>query len=226
SNLGAGNYIVSLGEVEGWVWGDGRTPPPLIPFEQICAAPATATFTNTPLPTSTFTLTPLPTSTFTLTPLPLATTASSTNPSPTPRMPTSNPVSLPTSSPTPIPPTPTSALQAPLRTPTLTPSPTITLPFGVLLAATTVAPAQNPPQSLAEPPTEVALDLQAISLTATAAEAARQPEPPHGEGQQPEGMSQIGFGIPALDIVYFVFFAIVGGLLIILIVLVRRRGGA
>ncbi|MCS7247529.1 MAG: hypothetical protein NZ840_04720 [Anaerolineales bacterium] len=226
SNLGASNYIVSPGEVEGWIWGDGRTPPPLIPFEQICAAPATATSTSTPLPTSTFTLTPLPTSTFTLTPLPLATTASPPNPSPTPRLPTSAPVSLPTSSPTPIPPTATSALQGPLRTPTLTPSPTITLPFGAFVAATTVAPAQNPPQSLAEQPTEVALDLQAISLTATAAEAARQFESPSGEGQQPQEASQVGFGIPALDIAYFVFFAIAGGLLITLIVLVRRRGGA
>ncbi len=226
SNLGASNYIVSPGEVEGWIWGSGGAPPPLYTFEQICAPTATTTFTFTPLPTTTFTLTPLPsatftlaplqTSTFTFTPLPMLTftavapSAGTSLPSPTAAPPTS-------------PPTATQPPQASLRTPSLTPSPTITLPFGVAIAATTVAPVQNPPQVAQHPSTEVALDLQAISLTATAAEAARQSEALQ-EGQPAQAAGDIGFGINALDIAYLTFFAIVGGLLILLIVLVRRRG--
>ncbi|MFN3308891.1 MAG: hypothetical protein ACK44E_06740 [Anaerolineales bacterium] len=226
SNLGASNYIVSPGEVEGWVWGSGGTPPPLYTFDQICAPAATATFTFTPLPTATFTLTPLPsatftpaplqTSTFTFTPLPMLTftaavpSAGTSLPSPTAAPPTS-------------PPTATQPLQAAPRTPSLTPSPTITLPFGVAIAATTSAPAQNPPQIAQPPSTEMALDLQSISLTATAAEAARQSDPLQG-GQQAQAAGDIGFGINALDIAYLTFFAIVAALLLLLIVLVRRRG--
>jgi hypothetical protein len=46
---------VQDGDVEGWNWGE-QEPPPLVPFEQICAPPATPT----PVPTATPTETPLP----------------------------------------------------------------------------------------------------------------------------------------------------------------------
>ena len=64
SGTGASNHAVGDGDVEGWVWGigtiSGASPPPLIPFEDICApaipSPAptvTSTPTNTPAPTNT-----------------------------------------------------------------------------------------------------------------------------------------------------------------------------
>lgn len=55
STLGAEAYRVRDGGVEGWNWSEGG-PPPVVPFEQICAPLATAT----PVPTATPTHTPLP----------------------------------------------------------------------------------------------------------------------------------------------------------------------
>ncbi|PWH17507.1 MAG: hypothetical protein DDG59_08055 [Anaerolineae bacterium] len=110
------------------------------------------------------------------------------------------------------------------RTSTLTPSPTITLPFGIAVAATTVAPAQNLPQSVSSPSSEMVLDLQSLSMTATAVEAARQSELLQEEGKPEDASSQMGFGTQVLDIAYVIFLVLVGGLLILLIVLVRRRG--
>jgi hypothetical protein len=55
SQLGADRYLVQPGAVEGWNWGE-QEPPPVVPFEQICVPPATAT----PVPTATPTDTPLP----------------------------------------------------------------------------------------------------------------------------------------------------------------------
>lgn len=53
SQLGASNYKVRDGDVEGWAWGEGSmndaAAPPVIPFDQICAPPAT----DTPVPTDT-----------------------------------------------------------------------------------------------------------------------------------------------------------------------------
>jgi len=46
SPTGAGSYTVRTGDVEGWSWGPGE-PPPVVPFDQICAPPST----NTPPPT-------------------------------------------------------------------------------------------------------------------------------------------------------------------------------
>ena len=48
SPVGASIYKVHDGDVEGWRWGGGD-PPPVIPFDQICAPPAT----DTPVPTDT-----------------------------------------------------------------------------------------------------------------------------------------------------------------------------
>lgn len=51
SQAGASGYTVHPGDVEGWSWGAGD-PPPVVPFDQICAPPATDTPppTDTPLP--------------------------------------------------------------------------------------------------------------------------------------------------------------------------------
>lgn len=64
SQFGASGYKVRNGDVEGWGWGEGQInasgeQPPIIPFEQICAQPATETpvATDTPIPP---TNTPIP----------------------------------------------------------------------------------------------------------------------------------------------------------------------
>ena len=54
SNLGASDYQVRHGQVEGWHWGT-ESPPPVISFDQICAPAATNT---PPPPTATPTLPP------------------------------------------------------------------------------------------------------------------------------------------------------------------------
>jgi hypothetical protein len=73
SQVGAASWKIHDGDVDGWSWGPGTygtngTEPPRVRFDQICAAPATAT--NTPVP-PTATATPVPptaTRTPTLTP--------------------------------------------------------------------------------------------------------------------------------------------------------------
>lgn len=78
SNRGASNSKVSDGEVEGWVWGERSADgsgeePPVRQFDEICAAPPTATptlpFTSTPPPTDTPTATSTPEPTDTPTPI-------------------------------------------------------------------------------------------------------------------------------------------------------------
>ena len=81
AQLGASARKVQNGDVEGWGWGEGKInasghEPPLIPFDQICAPPAT----STPLPTDT----PIP-------------------PTATPIPPTDTPVSTETARPTTVP---------------------------------------------------------------------------------------------------------------------------
>jgi hypothetical protein len=75
SQLGASSYMVSNGNVEGWVWGAGSPSsapqPPVVDFNSVCAPPATATFTPSPLPpTATPTRTPTDTPRPTSTPVP------------------------------------------------------------------------------------------------------------------------------------------------------------
>jgi hypothetical protein len=92
SNVGASSHTVHNGDVEGWRWGTGDAPPAM-PFDQICAPPAT----DTPVPTGTpipVTDTPVPTSTpipATSTPVPPTNTPF---PSATPE-PEQNPTSAP-----------------------------------------------------------------------------------------------------------------------------------
>jgi hypothetical protein len=54
AGLGCGSRIVRDGDVEGWVWGDGHTPPPLISLDDICG-------TDETIDTLATTLTPPPT---------------------------------------------------------------------------------------------------------------------------------------------------------------------
>ena len=61
SQASVSGYTVRNGEIEGWSWGSGE-PPPVVPFDQICAPPPT----DTPPPTNTLlppTDTPPPTNT-------------------------------------------------------------------------------------------------------------------------------------------------------------------
>jgi len=72
SQVGASSYQVTDGALEGWSWGPGSfgasgTQPPQVAFQDVCAAPATATSTATPTATATATLVP------TATPSPTAT---------------------------------------------------------------------------------------------------------------------------------------------------------
>ncbi len=71
STLGASNFFLHHGDVDGWSWGGG-TPPPVYSFDQICAPPPTNTPTVAPTPTAT----PLPTMPPTDTPLPATPTLS------------------------------------------------------------------------------------------------------------------------------------------------------
>jgi hypothetical protein len=62
SQAGASGYTVRDGDVEGWSWGSGGSPP-VVPFDQICATFATDTPpppTDTPVSEATPTHTPVP----------------------------------------------------------------------------------------------------------------------------------------------------------------------
>ncbi|MEM7118818.1 MAG: hypothetical protein AAF614_40750 [Chloroflexota bacterium] len=119
SGLGANNYTVYDGAVEGWRWGQGSTqnadPPPFYAFGDICTAPDTPT----PIPivvqaTATATTSssqPNPTATMTQTAVP-------TTP------PTATATVLPTNSPTPL---PTATATSETESNAVTPSPTVDL---------------------------------------------------------------------------------------------------
>lgn len=94
------------------------------------------------------------------------------------------------------------------------------------MAATTVSPSQNLPQMQPGAPAEDGLDLESISLTATAVEASRQAELFEENGRREAAQSLGGFGLGSLDVAYLVFFAVAGGLLVLLLILIRRRGAS
>ena len=63
SGVGASGWQVHDGDVDGWVWGDGSTAPPVVAFEEVCppegdrpavpteaSRPVSATITPAPLP--------------------------------------------------------------------------------------------------------------------------------------------------------------------------------
>jgi hypothetical protein len=54
AGMGTADHVLYDGDVDGWVWGDGRTPPPLLTWEEIWAQGGTAQPTvPPPLPTAT-----------------------------------------------------------------------------------------------------------------------------------------------------------------------------
>jgi hypothetical protein len=57
SQVGAGYHRVRDGDIDAWLWGDGQSPPSVVPFEQIC------TSTEPPTGRNTLALTPIPTAT-------------------------------------------------------------------------------------------------------------------------------------------------------------------
>jgi hypothetical protein len=76
AGMGAANHSLAAGDVDGWVWGDGSTPPPLLTWEQIWAAsaPAPTTSLPTPLPSTT----PVPAATAPMRPTAVPTEPAST----------------------------------------------------------------------------------------------------------------------------------------------------
>lgn len=85
SGLGAANYKVKHGEIQGWVWGKGTIgssaqKPPDVEFDDVCLPPPT----NTPSPTPTATPQPTATSTATATPEPTDTPGPTDTPEPEP----------------------------------------------------------------------------------------------------------------------------------------------
>ena len=149
ASVGANGRRLHSGDVDGWMWGQGD-PPPVVPLEQICAPPATAT----PLPTAS--PTPVPTATPTLPP-----TAIALLPTHTPQpadaatlLPTATwtPTSIPSpASPTPLPSatsTSTATLQAPAATPSPTPSPQSVAAQRATPSATSAARAARPSPTL------------------------------------------------------------------------------
>ncbi|MDY6876541.1 MAG: hypothetical protein SWK90_10135 [Chloroflexota bacterium] len=129
SGVGASGWQVHDGDVDGWVWGDGSTAPPIVAFEQVClpdsaqpAAPTAAIQPATPVPATqspspTVTPAPLPTPilpTDTAAPLAGQQTNQPTN-QPT-MQPTTPPTTLPTNPPTTLPTSP------PIPLPTTTPA--------------------------------------------------------------------------------------------------------
>ena len=135
SGKGTGNRVARDGDMEGWVWGDGNTPPTWLPFLQVCVPPTetptpSLTPTETPIPTDT----PTPTRTFTPAP-PTATPTRTKTPTRTPtRTWTPRPTNTPRPTQTagqPYIPTPTSGsaypappTNTPVRPPTSTSTPT------------------------------------------------------------------------------------------------------
>lgn len=136
SRLGAANYEVTAGSVEGWSWGGGDltegSTPPIRTFDQICAAAA---------PTSTPTVTPSATS--------LATATASATVIPT----TVPPIETPRPTGTLIPPTASATGIVPTATVTtpVLPSATTTVPSATatLAPSATTAPVSTPAVPLA-----------------------------------------------------------------------------
>lgn len=108
AGFGASSRLLGDGDMDAWVWGDGKTPPPSLTFADVCpgpGAPPPATPTRTPEPTAT--------------PSPPATPTRAATPTPTP--PTAAELQMPTSR-AEATETPTAtATRAPTATPTASP---------------------------------------------------------------------------------------------------------
>ena len=152
SPLGAGSRRLGDGAVDGWVWGDGGQPPPLLSLDEICQAEIKATeatdlaFTSpleTPTARPTAIQTPQPTAQPTATQalLPTATSPASPLSPPTARptaMETPQPTAQPTATRAPLPTatSPASPLSLPTAITQPPASPTATLPAKVFIPAT------------------------------------------------------------------------------------------
>jgi len=128
SGVGGSDWQLGDGDVDGWVWGDGSTAPPVVTFEEICASsapppptatPAPADPTESPPASPSPTLTPEPT--ITSAPLPSSSTATATLDSTRTLTPTATRTPTPIATSTPIP-SPTSDVTAPAPSP----SPSVT----------------------------------------------------------------------------------------------------
>ncbi len=200
SQTGVDGYLVSPGDVEGWRWGTGSSPQ-AVPFDQICAPPATATpvptatWTPSPtqaLPSATASDTPMPTNTWTPSPtlLPPSPTVSDT-PAPTDTpWPTATPVPTATDGPTSTPPAAVASAASPTQTP---------LPRGTHQPATPTEPMQST-ATMTQTPTATATPSEpsatpALGMAATdtppATQVALAPAP--GRGQAASDLSSEGF---------------------------------
>jgi hypothetical protein len=183
SQVGAEGYRVRDGDIEGWIWGDAKSPPPAVVFEQICAPPPTAAPTDTPAPTNTVVPTRAPTHTA-LPPTQVPPTS----------MPPATPV--PTNAPTSVPPT---AKPQPSVTPTkaATPRRTATLLPTASATLTTSATATAQPS----PTASASLASSVTAVPATPTEATRaEPMPtplPASEQSAPLGQYAL-FGVMAV----------------------------
>ena len=155
SGKGTGNRVARDGDMEGWVWGDGNTPPTWLPFLQVCVPPTeTPTPSLTPTETSIPTDTPTPTRTFTPAP-PTATPTRTRTPTRTPtRTRTPRPTSTPRPTQTtgqPYIPTPTSGSAYPAP-PTATPVRPPTSTSTATVAATPTVTSEATPTETPAPP--------------------------------------------------------------------------
>lgn len=111
SGLGASSRLLGDGDMDAWVWGDGKTSPPPLAFADVCGvprAPSLVPSTSTPEPTAT--------------PLPTATPTRADSPTPTPPQAAESATPTSAGAQTPTPQTKTTetptATAAPLATPT------------------------------------------------------------------------------------------------------------
>lgn len=169
SQVGAEGYRVRDGDIEGWIWGDAKSPPPAMVFEQICAPPPTATPTPMPAPTNTAVPTRMPTHTA-LPPTQVPPTSMPPATSVPTNAPTSVPpaTSVPTNASTSVPPTATSQ---PGLTPTKAATPKHT---ATLLPAASATPTASATATAQPSPTASAtLASSVTAVPATPTEATR-----------------------------------------------------
>jgi len=180
SGVGASGWEVHDDDVDGWVWGDGSTAPPLVTLEQVCqpdvAQPAAPTVVPE-FPPPTITSAPFPSLTVTPPPSPIVT--STPLPSPVLPPPSSSPTVQSVAAPSPSPssttqpsttasssPSPTServALAPPSPSPTRAAQPTPTPPS----SSSTLQPAtdnQQPASSDEHPTSTLQLSYTAFGL--------------------------------------------------------------
>jgi hypothetical protein len=210
SNLGASNAKVNSGAVEGWSWGQsGSAQPPLLTFDQICAAAAVPTDTLVPATaTSAPTVTPLsPTDTVASSKTPQMTNTA--KPSKTPTLTTTT-----QSSKTPLPLTNTIA-PGETSLPTQTP------------VADTPTPVEQTADLQQTPSTTPQLDstIRAVAMQIAATQASMSPAGVKESGGHPATASRDLSGLSTLLVQsgYPIFAVLLIGLGILLAIVARRK---